>query len=48
VSDKTGIPKQEMRLVFAGKEIDLTKPALTLQDYAIQNGSTLMLCMRLL
>ena len=47
MSERTGIPKAESRLIFAGKELTQDKGQKTVADYNIQNESTLILCMRL-
>jgi hypothetical protein len=44
IHEKKGIPVQEQRLVFAGKQLD---DNLTLADYNIQDKSTILLILRL-
>lgn len=44
IEEKEGIPPEQQRLIFGGKQLDGHK---TLQDYAVEDGASLSMVLRL-
>lgn len=44
IEEKEGIPPEQQRLIFGGKQLDGHK---TLQDYAVEEGASLSMVLRL-